>query len=81
MQVKQVSHDELNFGIIPVSQRVERTLKLRNKHKQPTVYSIRKLGKPTNCVFTPMKGRVPAEDTVEVSVIYQNRENMAKPLK
>ena len=73
--------EPLNFGVIPVSQKVEKILRLKNRSKIPTVFQIRKIGKPANCIFTPMSARIPPFDQAEILVTYQNGENMTNMFK
>ena len=68
--------EPLHFGVIPVSSKVEKILRLRNRSKIPTVYNIKSDTKPDNTTFIPMSARIPADDVAEIQVTYQNFSNM-----
>jgi hypothetical protein len=73
--------EPLKFGVIPVSQKVEKILRLRNKSKIPTVFEVRKLSIPEGATFAPLTGRIPSDDIAEITVTYMNMKNMLHPYK
>ena len=73
--------DPIYFGVIPVSFKCEKILRLKNHTKWATVFQFRKETKPHNVTFKPEEARISGSDTIDIRVSYYCKENMKELLK